>query len=79
MSDLVQVALNSKLTRQIVIYTNELKEPEQSYPLPPRSVRVVTLNAEQLSYVRANYSRDVIIGEISPVVAASNKGVTLNG
>lgn len=67
-SDLTQVNLNSRLPRQIVVYTDAKKTPENSYPLPPRAVRTIFITQDQLAYVRANYSRDVIIGEVAAAV-----------
>lgn len=54
-------SLKSKIDRQIIVYTTGTKNPDKSYPLPPRSLIEVDLTEDEIKYVKSAYKNEVIV------------------
>lgn len=54
-------SLKSKIDRQIIVYTTEGKNPNNSYPLPPRSLIEIDLTEAEIKHIKATYKNEIII------------------
>lgn len=54
-------SLKSKIDRQIIVYVTADKNPEKSYPLPPRSLIQVELDAAEIKYIKSVYKNELIV------------------
>jgi len=43
------------------MYTSDAGEPDRSFPIPPRGVKVVDLTSLEINYVKTKYKNEFLV------------------